>query len=137
MKTEKASLKETSTVETSAPKAAKTTSRRTAAKKAVTAEKKVDAAENKTIVTDKQTITAEKPAAKTPAKKAVVKEKVYLQYLGKEIDSEDVMKKVKEQWTKVLKNKVGDIKSITIYMKPEENAAYYVINGDVTGNVEL
>ena len=26
-------------------------------------------------------------------------------------------------------NKVGDIKTIEIYVKPEENAAYYVVNG--------
>lgn len=81
--------------------------------------------------------TAAKTATKTAAKKAVVKETVYLQYMGKEINKEDIMKSVKEVWTKELKNKVGDMKSVTLYLKPEENKAYYVINGDVTGSVEM
>ena len=81
--------------------------------------------------------TAAKTATKTAAKKAVVKETVYLQYMGKEINKEDIMKNVKEVWTKELKNKVGDMKSVTLYLKPEENKAYYVINGDVTGSVEM
>lgn len=79
-----------------------------------------------------------KPAAKkAPANKAVVKETIFLQYLGKEINVEDITKQAKEHWTKVLKNKAADIKSIDVYLKPEENAAYFVINGDVTGNVYL
>ena len=87
----------------------------------------------------KNETTAVKKAAvkKAPAKKAVIKEAIYLQYQGKEIDHKEVMGKVKNVWTKTLKRKVGEIKSITIYLKPEENAAYYVINGDATGSVEL
>jgi len=77
------------------------------------------------------------PAKKAPAKKQEIKETVYLQFLGKELNKEDIIKKVKENWTKVLKNKVGDIKSITLYLKPEENAAYFVINGEITGSVDL
>lgn len=76
-------------------------------------------------------------STKTAAKKTVVKETVYLQYMGKEINKEDIMKQVKEIWTKQLKNKVGDMKTVTLYLKPEENMAYYVINGDVTGSVEM
>ena len=33
--------------------------------------------------------------------------------------------------------KEKDLKDVKIYIKPEENAAYYVINGDVTGAVGL
>ena len=32
---------------------------------------------------------------------------------------------------------VGDLKDVKIYLKPEDSAAYYVINGDTTGRVEL
>lgn len=77
------------------------------------------------------------PAKKAPAKKAAIKETVYLQYLGKEISHQDIVKQVKEVWTKQLKKKVGEIKSITIYFKPEENTAYYVVNNDVTGSIAL
>lgn len=78
-----------------------------------------------------------KAAAKAPAKKNVVKEEVYLQCFGKEVSKDDLMKTVKEIWTKQMKNKVGDMKSVALYLKPEENKAYYVINGDVTGSIEL
>ena len=47
------------------------------------------------------------------------------------------MKQVKEIWTKELKNKVGDMKSVTLYLKPEENKAYYVINEEVTGSIDM
>lgn len=88
---------------------------------------------------------AVKKAAKTvkenrkaaPARKAAIKETVYLQYLGKEICDQDLVKQVKEIWTKQLKRKVGEIKSITLYLKPEENAAYYVVNDEVDGKIEL
>ena len=33
--------------------------------------------------------------------------------------------------------KAADMKELKVYIKPEENAAYYVINGDVTGCVSL
>lgn len=93
-------------------------------------------------VVEKTEEAAAKPAAKAaakkaPAKKAAVKETVYLQYLGKEIDKDELVKQVKDIWTNELKNKAADLKDVTLYLKPEENAAYYVVNGDVTGKIEL
>ncbi|MDO4343512.1 MAG: DUF6465 family protein [Eubacteriales bacterium] len=122
-----------------------------ATKKAVTSEPVVKEAAKEPVkkAVDKKPVekkaSVEKKAApvekKAPAKKAAaktaVKETVVLQYLGREISTADVMKKVKEYWTKELKNKVGDMKSVSLYLKPEENKAYFVINGDVTGAVEL
>ena len=37
-------------------------------------------------------------------------------------------------WTKS-GGKVGDIKSVDLYIKPEESAVYYVINKTETGSV--
>lgn len=71
-----------------------------------------------------------------PARKPV-KETVYLQYLGKEINKDDLMKSVKEIWTKQMKKKVSDLKSVALYLKPEENMVYYVINDEFTGNIAL
>ena len=120
-----------------------------AAKKAVKDEKVVEevkaAVEN---VTEKVAETTEKvaekaekvvkaAAKKAPAKKTAVKEDVYLKYLGKEINKDDLMKQVKEIWTKDLKHKVSEMKSVTLYLKPEENAAYYVINEETTGKIEF
>ena len=81
--------------------------------------------------------TAKAPAKRTTTRKTAVKETVYLQYLCKEINKDDLVQQVKDIWTKELKNKAGDLKSVTLYLKPEENMAYYVINDDVTGSIAL
>lgn len=86
---------------------------------------------------EKKTAIKKPVLKKTAAKKTAVKETIYLQYLGKEINKDDIIKQVKEVWTKQLKNKVGDLKSVDLYLKPEENAVYYVINGDVTGSLNI
>ena len=112
---------------------------------AKTVEKAVKAAEKTTkAVADKAEEvkeavkeTAKAPAKRTTTRKTAVKETVYLQYLGKEINKDDLVKQVKDIWTKELKNKAGDLKSVTLYLKPEENMAYYVINDDVTGSIAL
>lgn len=98
------------------------------------------AVETKTAQKKAPAKTAEaKPAAakKAPARKSAVKEEVILQFYGKEIKTAELMKQVKTVWTKELKKKVGDMKSVSLYVKPEENAVYYVVNGDVTGKIEL
>ncbi len=78
-----------------------------------------------------------KPAAKKASSKAEVKTQMYLQFDGKEYTEKEIFQKVKEVWTKVLKNKVGDMKDVKIYLKPEESAAYYVVNDDTSGKIEL
>ena len=76
--------------------------------------------------------TVKKTAAKKPAKK----QEIYIQFGGREVLEQEVLDKVKKAWTD-LGNKVGDMADVKIYIKPEEFKAYYVINGDVTGNVEM
>ena len=34
-------------------------------------------------------------------------------------------------------NKIKDIKDLKLYVKPEEFMAYYVINDDISGKIEL
>ena len=100
----------------------------------------VKAAEKKAVekkATDKKVTEKKAVTKKAPAKKAVVKENVVIQFGGKETTTTDIMKNVKAYWTKELKNKVGDLKSVTLYVKPEENKVYFVINNDVTGSVDL
>lgn len=122
-------------VKTEAPKvAAKVT--KAAAKTAKAADKTVKAAAKKAEEVTEEAKDVVVKAAKAPAKKPL-KESVYLQYMGKEIDKDDIVKRVKEVWTKEMKKKIGDIHTLTLYIKPEENMAYYVINGEVTGSVEL
>lgn len=116
-------------------KAVKTTTGKAAAAKAAKAVEAV--AETVKEAAVETTEVVKTTVKKTASKKTALKETVYLQYMGKEIKKDDLMKQVKEIWTKELKNKVGDMKTVTLYLKPEENKAYYVINEEVTGSVEM
>ena len=102
------------------------------AEEAKAAKTTAKAAEAKTTETARKT-----PAKRTTTKKAaVVTEEVYLQYAGKEFSSADLTAKVKEIW-KEMGKKAADLKDIKVYVKPEENAAYYVINNEETGSFGL
>ena len=74
---------------------------------------------------------AEEPKKETAAKRTAAKDiktSVVVQFAGKEVTEKDLIAAVKKAYTKK-GNKVGDIKTIEIYVKPEESAAYYVVNG--------
>lgn len=82
---------------------------------------------------------AKKPAApkKTAAKKTVKKQQdVYIQFGGREVLAADVLESVKKAWV-AMGNKVGDMNDVQVYVKLEESQAYFVINGDVSGSVDL
>ena len=84
--------------------------------------------------------TAEKAEPKkTPGRKAAVKEEFVLEFAGKQITQEEIKKKVKENWTKVQKNKIKDIKTIKVFLQPENSCAYYTINdeGNDSYKIEL
>ena len=97
----------------------------------------VEAAETKAVKAEAKAEApkAEEPkketAKKTPAKRTTAKDiktSVVVQFAGKEVTEKDLIAAVKKAYTKK-GNKVGDIKTIEIYVKPEESAAYYVVNG--------
>ena len=78
-----------------------------------------------------------KPAAKTTAKKAeAVKTTTLVQYQNKEVDMTKVEERVKAQFVSE-GHKSSDIKTVNIYVKPEEYSAYYVINDKFSGRVDL
>ena len=139
VETKEVKAEETKTVKAEEAKAAKTTAKAEEAKAAKTTAK---AAEAKTTETAKKAPAKKTTARKTPAKRtttkkaAVVTEEVYLQYAGKEFSSADLTAKVKEIW-KEMGKKAADLKDIKVYVKPEENAAYYVINNEETGSFGL
>ena len=91
-------------------------------------------AETKTEAPKAEEKKAEEPKKETkkaPAKRAAAKDiktSVVVQFAGKEVTEKELIAAVKKAYTKQ-GNKVGDIKTIEIYVKPEENAAYYVVNG--------
>lgn len=96
--------------------------------------------ETKKAVAAKKTTTrkttAKKETAKktTAVKKPAVKETVHVQFADKSYTAEDLVKIAKDVWKYDLHQKVGDFKSVELYVKPEESVVYYVINGEVQGN---
>ncbi len=91
--------------------------------------------------TVKKETAAKKPTKKTPAKKTETKkaekvEEIYLQFHGQEIVTRDVMERAKQAYV-AEGHRESSIKSIRLYIKPEENMAYYVINEKIAGGVAL
>ena len=93
---------------------------------------------------------AKKTATKTPAKAAEKKttakttkkttrataptETVKIQFGGDEYDFAEIKKAVEVDYKKKFK---GKVKTIEFYIKPEDKAVYYVINGDFSDKIEL
>ena len=64
------------------------------------------------------------------------KKTLFVQYNGKQVEEKDIVASVKKAWTDA-GNKVGEIQTMEIYVKPEEDAVYYVINETESGKVEF
>lgn len=94
--------------------------------------KPVEKAEEKAAAEKK---TARKaPVKKTPAKKAELKSSICVQFGGKSYSQDDLIKIARDVWKYDLKQKVGSLESVELYVKPEENMVYYVMNKDFTGS---
>ena len=105
----------------------KTTRKRATAKKTT---------EEKT--TEKKTAAKRTTTRKTAAKKAAeVNTEVFVQWLGKEIYAKDVVDSIKKIWTEEMGKKESELEDLKVYIKPEDNGAHYVINGDITGFLGL
>ena len=74
------------------------------------------------------------PVKKTPAKKAELKSSICVQFGGKSYSQEDLIKIARDVWKYDLKQKVGSLESVELYVKPEENMVYYVMNKEFTGS---
>ncbi len=134
---------------------------------AVNATKKTDAAENNTTkveVKEAETKTAtpvkevaKKEEKEAPAKSATKKTtkksakkgakrgpkpasertvELYVQYGEKEVTYTDLVTRVKDMWKEQGKRETS-LKSLNIYVKPEESKAYYVINEKITGELDF
>lgn len=95
------------------------------------------------------------PAKKAPAKKAEVKkaasaakeekkasvkktaeveETVNFQFSGKSYTPDDLMKIFRDVWKYDMNGREEDIRNVELYVKPEENTTYFVVNGSITGS---
>ena len=73
----------------------------------------------------------------TAAEKTEVKESLHIQFNGKSYASEELIKIAKDVWVFDLNQEEKDFKSVELYVKPEENVVYYVINGSVQGSFNI
>ena len=128
-------------VKTAAPKTEPvkpTTKEETAKPEAKKAEKKVEDKAVKTESVKKAEAETKTAAKKTTARKTTAKKEIkvsaFVEYFGKQVEEKDMIARVKKAWTSSGK-KIGDIKTMELYIKPEESAVYYVINGTETGAV--
>lgn len=142
--TKKATTKpEVKAVETAVKTTAPKTEEKTAEKAVVKAEEKKPAvavkaaepAKKETVPAAEKKKPGRKPGVKkAAAKKTEVKSSVCVQFSGKSYSDEDLVKMAKDVWKYDLKQKLGDLVSIELYVKPEENIVYYVMNKDFGGS---
>ena len=86
----------------------------------------------------KAEVEAEKPVeveVKTEVEKKAATD-VFVQYGSVEVKAKDIVAKIKNLYSESGKN-VDDIDTLKVYIKPEENVAYYVINEEEKGSVSL
>lgn len=134
----KASTKSaTAETKTTEAKVAKTTPAEVA-KAAVTARKEAEKKEAAPMVKEekkvvKKTTTAKKSAGKR-AKKAPVEKvrEVFFEYGEKQVLTQDIVNKIEEAW-KAEGHRVATIKTLRVYVKAEDDRAYYVINDNDEG----
>lgn len=125
-------------VEEKAAEIKETTKKAVAEVKKVTEEKVAEVKEAATekAVEVKKTTETKKAAPKKAAAKKEIKTTLIVEHQGKQVGDKEMVAAVKKAWTKSGK-KIGDIKTMTLYVKPEEAAVYYVINDTETGKVEF
>lgn len=122
-------VKEADAVKAVEKKAAET--KKAVEKKAADTKKAVE----KKAADAKKTVTKKAASVKsTVTKKAELKSDLHIQFSGKSYAQEELMKMAKDVWKYDLKQKAGDLASIELYVKPEENIVYYVMNKEFTGS---
>lgn len=130
------------TKKSNATKAAKTAAKKVADVVEVVeekAEKVIDIVEDKvseTVEEAKEEVKEVVEKVKKATAKKDIKTTLIVEYCGKQVEDKAIVAAVKKAWTKA-GHKVGEIKSIELYVKPEDAAVYYVINKTETGKVEF
>ncbi len=73
---------------------------------------------------------------KRTAKVEELKPEVIIQYAGSAAQVEEIVEKVKKLYVEN-GHYLASLKSLQVYVKPEDNAAYYVINKKQNGKIDL
>lgn len=93
-------------------------------------------ASKKAKITQEKAQTVVKEAAKKVERISEIKvaTKVSLQFGGRNYSTDELTGIAKDVWKYDLNQRPGDLKKIELYVKPEENKTYYVMNGEFTGS---
>ena len=139
--TKKAEVKAEAKTEVKAEvKKAATPAKKPAVKKAPAKTAKKPAVKKAAVTAKKATTTAKKPAAKkAPAKAttAAVKTNIVLQYADKNVTFDTLKENAENVYQFDMGKNVADIKKLDLYVKPEENTVYFVVNDKELGNYGL
>ena len=105
-------------------------------KAAKTVKETAKATEEKTVKAEPAKAEKKAPAKKAPAKKAAkpveTVQEVYFEYSGGQVLAEDIVGRIKEAY-KSEGHRISSIKTLQVYIKPDERKAYYVINDKAEG----
>lgn len=93
----------------------------------------------------KETITKKVSEAKhtkkaSPAKKSEesdAKVSIVLQYGDKNVAYDDLVQNAKNKFQYDMNGNAEAVKEISLYVKPEENKVYFVMDNDVSGDYDL
>ncbi|MBQ4283471.1 MAG: hypothetical protein IJB96_06055 [Lachnospira sp.] len=107
--------------------------KKTTAKKATTAKKTTKKAETETAKAEKKTAAKKATTEKKSTKKAAAKVEMFLQYNDNQLDEAALLERVNDD----CKAQGVEAKELKLYLKPQDNACYYVANGTVAGKVDL
>lgn len=72
----------------------------------------------------------------TEKENSKMKMNFYVQYMGKEYNEQEIVNQIKQDW-KNEGNKIGDMRTLDVYLKVEEGKAYYIINGTINKELSL
>ena len=67
---------------------------------------------------------------------ALKEKQLIVQFAGKDYDISNLEAIVKKDW-KDAGRKVNELETLNVYVKPEEGKAYYVVNKEFEGSIEL
>ena len=96
--------------------------------------------EKKTVAkkaTEKKVAEKKAPVKKAVEKKpVVVKEEIFVQFGNQEVFAADVVERVKNAYI-AEGHTAESIEKVRVYIKPEENMIYYVVNDDYASGISL
>ena len=124
--------------------AKKATTKKTPAKKTTTKKAASTAKKTTATKTAAKKTTAKKTAAKTTAKKTTTRKAatkpnvmIEIQYSYKHISNDELVQKSLDNYQYDLKGDPTKVKKLSIYVKPQEDKAYYVVDDKISGDIDI